>query len=197
MNSLTVFFDIIASVIVVMAGCCVWGQHPVRSAFLLVGCFVLAGVLWLMMHAEFLGLALIFVYVGAVMTLFLFVIMMVDQQAQRALKRSWLVISIVGLMVLIALIVIITHKTALWASVPGVEKTWTDNVVILGKQLYTDYFVPFQLAGVLLLAAIVAAIGLVHRGPDQRVKQQVIRDQINRSSQSVITKVSEIQKGSL
>ena len=196
MNSITWAFDVLSMGVITMAIWAVLGNNPIRSAFLMVGCFVLAGINWLLMQAEFLGLALIFVYVGAVMTLFLFVILMVNaQKQQRSTKQIMMLVAMfVTLMALV--VVVYSVQFPLWQSVgAGQPVSVMDNVVAIGSVLYTDYCLVFQAAGLLLLAAIVAAIGLVHQPKDTRIKRQKIAAQIQRDSKTVIRTVAKIQKG--
>ena len=157
-------------------------RNPVHSALFLVGAFVATAALWLLLQVEFLGLALIFVYVGAVMTLFLFVIMMLNvkdlPKSEGFVHYFAIGLVVVALLILTMLFVIspehfILAKTSLAAS------TDIDNTKALGSILYTQYVYAFELAAVLLLVAIVSAISLGFRGrragsktqrPDQQIK---------------------------
>lgn len=147
-------------------------RNPVRAALSLVISFVLAAPLWLMAGAEFLALVLIFVYVGAVMTLFLFVIMMLNLQtkAKDTIAHYWPL----GLVVLAGLLSALIH--AIQSSVFA-HSTATavvpSNTKALGAVLYTQYALPFELAGAVLLTAIVASISLAFRGPRHRKTQSV------------------------
>lgn len=149
-------------------------RNPVKGALFLVLTFVACAALWIMAHAEFLGLILILVYVGAVMTLFLFVVMMLNintTEMKRGLVKYLPVGAVVVLAVLVMLII------AMKASPSDVAKQHipllkVDNLHQLGWSLYTDYLYPFVIAGALLFVAIVAAIALAFRGKQNRLSQK-------------------------
>jgi len=159
-----------ATLAVMAALAVVLSSHPVRSVLWLILTFLACAVLWLLAGSEFMAFILILVYVGAVMTLFLFVIMMLDvSQAMFKtpwLKRlGWLLIGIGAMIGLVGFLLYLYPNTA--ATAP-----WFSNrVEDLGLILYTDYAYPFILAGLLLLVAIVAAIVLVHE-PVERSQRQ-------------------------
>ena len=147
----------------------VGSKNPVISALFLVVTFFACAGIWLLMHAEFLALILILVYVGAVMTLFLFVIMMLNIDLATAVERVWRRTLPVGL-VIVSLMVFLT-LVALKHFVPShlanaaIQPTDFANTLSLGLVLYTDYAYALEVAGVLLLVAMVAAISLAHRAP--------------------------------
>ena len=143
-------------------------RNPVHSVLYLVLCFFNAAVLWLLIEAEFLVIVLVLVYVGAVMVLFLFVVMMLDiniEELREGFARN------APLGVLIALIMVVELAYVLWvrrlgidlpgAAVPAAEGA--SNTAEIGAVLYTEYAYPFQLAAIVLLIAIVAAITLTLR----------------------------------
>ncbi len=143
-------------------------RNPVHSVLFLVLCFFNAAVLWLLIEAEFLAIVLVLVYVGAVMVLFLFVVMMLDvniEQMREGFARN------APLGGLIALIMIIELWYVLWIrrlgiDLPGATAPLPDghsNTAEIGAVLYTQYVWPFQLAAVVLLIAIIAAITLTMR----------------------------------
>ncbi len=155
-----------AAVTIVFAGIMVIGsRNPVRGALFLVLAFVASAILWILLEAEFLALALIFVYVGAVMTLFLFVVMMLDINLEpmktrfvRYLPLGLLVMALVLVLVIFA--VAPQHFGTAKYAVPQHASASYSNVKELGSVLYTTYMYPFELASVLLLVAIIAAISL-------------------------------------
>lgn len=153
------------------------GNNPVRSALFLVLTFFACAGIWLLAHAEFLALVLILVYVGAVMTLFLFVIMMLDIDIASASKRfvTYLPIGamIIALLVFLMLVAIrpsnfITEQL----TNAKLESAQYSNIKELGAVLYTNYVYGFEIAAMLLLVAIIAAISLSHRGPRNCKTQQ-------------------------
>ncbi len=143
-------------------------RNPVHSVLFLVLCFFNSAVLWLLIEAEFLAIVLVLVYVGAVMVLFLFVVMMLDvniEQLREGFARN------APLGALIALVVVVELWYVLWVRRLGVELPGAtaalpesySNTAEIGAVLYTEYVWPFQLAAIVLLIAIVAAIALTMR----------------------------------
>jgi NADH-quinone oxidoreductase subunit J len=143
-------------------------RNPVHAALFLVLTFGTASVMWILLEAEFLAIALILVYVGAVMVLFLFVVMMLDINIDRLREGYWdyLVPGLVvaGIMVAEMSIVLIGKHSGLVAvAAPTPKAADYSNTKELGRLLYTDYVFPFEIAAVVLLVAIVAAIALTLR----------------------------------
>jgi NADH-quinone oxidoreductase subunit J len=143
-------------------------RNPVHAALFLVLTFGTASVMWILLEAEFLAIALILVYVGAVMVLFLFVVMMLDINIDRLREGYWdyLVPGLVvaGIMVAEMSIVLIGKHSGLVAmTAPTPKAADYSNTKELGRLLYTDYVFPFEIAAVVLLVAIVAAIALTLR----------------------------------
>jgi NADH-quinone oxidoreductase subunit J len=143
-------------------------RNPVHSVLYLVLCFFNAAVLWLLIEAEFLAIVLVLVYVGAVMVLFLFVVMMLDVDIEK-LREGFARNAPLG--ALVALIMVVELAYVLWVRRLGIElpgepapvAAGASNTGEIGAVLYTDYVYPFQLAAIVLLIAIVAAISLTMR----------------------------------
>ena len=126
------------------------------------------------------------------------VILMVNTHATQRTPNQIMMLVVLMIALLVLGGVIVSVQYPLWESMQaGKPVSMMDNVAALGDVLYTDYFEVFQAAGLLLLAAIVAAIGLVHRKPDPRIKRQTIAAQIQRDSRTVIHTVKDIPKGSI
>ena len=143
-------------------------RNPVQAALFLVLAFGTASGLWILLEAEFLAIALILVYVGAVMVLFLFVVMMLDINVDRLREGYWdyLVpgLIVAGIMVLEMGAVLAGRQAGLLAlAAPASKPAGYSNTKELGRLLYTDYVFPFEIAAVILLVAIVAAIALTLR----------------------------------
>jgi len=153
-------------------------KNPVRAVLSLVLCFFASSVLWMMLQAEFLALVLIFVYVGAVMTLFLFVVMMlnVDTVSHREGFARYLLLGLIVMVILIALMLFALwpERASLGLNAP---ETSISNIQSLGVLLFTDYIYPFEVAGVILLVAIVASISLAFHGRKPDTKTQSISAQ--------------------
>ena len=154
-------------------------KNPVHAALFLVLTFVSGSALWLLLEAEFLGIVLVLVYVGAVMVLFLFVVMMLDINIAE-LRAGFATYLPVGLLVAVAMAImmglVVTQKT-FQLDAPAPSPLAENNTEALGKVLYTEYVYSFELAAVILLVAIVAAITLtMRRRPDtkhQKISAQV------------------------
>jgi len=160
----TFIFYAFAAILIFAALRVVTTRNPVHAALWLVLCFFTAAGVWLLLRAEFLAIALVLVYVGAVMVLFLFVVMMLDVNFDGLRKnfRSYIPVgATVGLLVLLEMaLVVVGSKVAGDVAPPAPEGS---NTKALGRLIYVDYVYPFEIAAVVLLVAIIAAIALTHR----------------------------------
>jgi len=143
-------------------------RNPVHAALFLVLAFCTSAGLWIQLEAEFLGIALVLVYVGAVMVLFLFVVMMLDINLARLREGFWSYLPIGAVVALLlvaemALVLAGPYFGLVEAPRPPSSPASYSNTKELGRLLYTDYVYPFELAAVILLVAIVAAIALTLR----------------------------------
>jgi len=166
------FQDIIfysLSAILLIAGLrVITARNPVHAALYLVLAFFTAAGIWLLLEAEFLAIALVLVYVGAVMVLFLFVVMMLDINLDRLREGFWESLPValpVGILMAIEMVLILgtKHFGVERVSAPAPHPAGYSNTAELGRVLYTDYLLTFELAAVILLVAIVAAIALTLR----------------------------------
>ena len=144
-------------------------RNPVHAALLLVLSFFTAAGIWVMLKAEFLAISLVLVYVGAVMVLFLFVVMMLDVNLDKLRegfwKSSWLGLTVGAAMLLeMAFLVMSPGFSGSEPVNPVSSQAGYSNIKELGRLIYTDYAFPFELAALILLVAIVAAIALTLRG---------------------------------
>ncbi len=140
-------------------------RNPVHSALALVLAFFSAAGLWLLLEAEFLAITLVLVYIGAVMVLFLFVVMMLDINLEELRRGFWSYLPagiLVGGLMVVEMIMVLGGKDFGLAE-PIAHVAEYSNTKELGRVLYTEYVYPFELAAVLLLVAMIAAIALTHR----------------------------------
>jgi NADH-quinone oxidoreductase subunit J len=178
-----VLFYVFAAILVLGALGVIISRNPVYSALALVLCFVTSAAIWLLIEAEFLAVVLVLVYVGAVMVLFLFVVMMLDinlaQLREGFTRFAWLGV-LVALAVIFEILGVVWARNGLGidASHGGTPTAANySNTLELGRVLYTKYAYPFELAAMLLLIAIVAAITLTMRRR-AGLKQQDITAQV-------------------
>jgi len=164
MTFFTFTFYVSAAILVFAGLRVITTRNPVHAALWLVLAFFTSGAIWLMLQAEFLAIALVLVYVGAVMVLFLFVVMMLDVNFDSLRKqfRSYLPQGvIVGALVLFEMALVVVSSAIGGGEAPPLPSG--SNTKALGAILYTDYVYPFEVAAVVLLVAIIAAIALTHR----------------------------------
>ena len=180
MTMLHVVFWAFSAMLLASSLCAICARHTVHSVLSLIVAFFACSALWLILQAEFLGLVLLFVYIGAVMTLFLFVVMMLNLSPSGTRYRlKWVSSALVMAVVIVALMMFVTDQEhfSLSGAAMVLQPANYNNTAALGAVLYTKYIYPFQLTGILLLTAIVAAVALVHR-PAQHSKAQHVSDQI-------------------
>jgi len=172
----SILFYVFAAVLVVAALGVITARNPVHCALFLVFAFLNSAVIWLLLEAEFLAITLVVVYVGAVMVLWLFVVMMMDVDVEK-LRQGFTRYAPLG--ALVALVVVAQIALVVWArrlglpegTAPAPAPAGHSNTQALGELLYTQYLYPFEVAAVILLVAIVAAITLtMRRRPGQKLQ---------------------------
>ncbi len=181
MNFETVLFYFFAAVTVFAGLRVITARNPLHAVLFLVLAFVSSSGIWLLLEAEFLAITLVLVYVGAVMVLFLFVVMMLDINLEQLRKGFWQWLPVGAL--LAALIVVqmvwVLGDQATSAGLTAVKHAADySNTKELGRLVYTAYVYPFELAAVLLLVAMVSAIALTFRRR-RDAKAQDISKQVN------------------
>ncbi|HEY7658601.1 MAG TPA: NADH-quinone oxidoreductase subunit J [Burkholderiales bacterium] len=144
-------------------------RNPVHAALYLVLAFCTSAAIWMQLQAEFLAIALVLVYVGAVMVLFLFVVMMLDINMARLRQGFWSYLPVgafVGLLLVAEMVIVLAGRYAGFYDAPSPPPLAAgySNTKELGRLVYTEYVYPFEIAAVILLVAIVAAIALTLRG---------------------------------
>jgi NADH-quinone oxidoreductase subunit J len=178
----TILFFVLAAVLVAAALGMILAKNPVHSALLLVLCFFTSAVIWLLLDAEFLGIVLVLVYVGAVMVLFLFVVMMLDvnvEEFRRGIARYWpLAVSVAGFVVFAMInLIVVKHLGGITLRAAPTLADDYSNTRALGTALFTRYAYPAEIAAIVLLVASVAAIVLTLRqrtgGKPQDIAKQV------------------------
>jgi NADH-quinone oxidoreductase subunit J len=188
-------FYAFAAVLLVAALGVITARNPVHSALFLVLAFVQSAALWLLIEAEFLAITLVLVYVGAVMVLFLFVVMMLDINVEE-LRKGFTKYLPIG--VLVAVIVVVEIGHVIWfksqglafLAVPASRPADYSNTKELGAVLYTEHVYAFEIAAVILLLAIVAAITLTMRKrPGLKVQNVAKQVAVRREDRIRIVKV--------
>ncbi len=178
----TILFFVFAVVLVGAAFGVILARNPVHSALLLVLAFFNSAVIWLLLDAEFLGIVLVLVYVGAVMVLFLFVVMMLDlniEEFRKGLANYWpLAVAVAGFVVFAMInVIVVKHLGGMDLKTAPVLAANYSNTRALGTALFTRYAYPAQVAAAVLLVASVAAIVLTLRrrtgGKPQDIALQV------------------------
>lgn len=176
-----IIFYIFATILVFAGMRVITARNPVHAALFLVLCFVTSSAIWMLLEAEFLALTLVLVYVGAVMVLFLFVVMMLDIN-QAPLKEGFAKYLPLGgsvALIVVAEMALIIYRNVTVERFPSPAAASADysNTKALGGVLYTEYFYSFEIAAMILLIAIVAAISLtLRRRPE--TKKQVVGEQV-------------------
>lgn len=162
-------FYFFAALLIFAALRVITARNPVHAALFLVLAFFTSAGIWMLLQAEFLAIALVLVYVGAVMVLFLFVVMMLDINLVRLREGFWNYLpvgALVALLLVIEMVLVLLsgYLGEAGPSAPPPLPEGYSNTKELGRLIYTEYVYPFEIAAVILLVAIVAAIALTLRG---------------------------------
>jgi len=176
MNFETILFYFFAASVVFSALRVITARNPLHSVLFLVLAFVSSSGIWLLLEAEFLAIALVLVYVGAVMVLFLFVVMMLDINIEKLRKDflQWLPAgALLATLIVVQMVWVLGDKAASAGMTAVKHAADYSNTKELGRLIYTDYVYPFELAAVLLLVAMVAAIALTFRRRRDSKRQDV------------------------
>jgi NADH-quinone oxidoreductase subunit J len=162
----TVVFYAFAAILLAAALRVITARNPVHAALYLVLAFFTASAIWLLLRAEFLAIALVLVYVGAVMVLFLFVVMMLDINLERLREGFWEYLPLgaaVGALMAAEMVAVLIGRWTGLSERPRALPPDYSNTRELGRLVYTDYAYAFEVAAVILLVAIIAAIALTLR----------------------------------
>ncbi|MCK9984102.1 MAG: NADH-quinone oxidoreductase subunit J [Azoarcus sp.] len=191
MDFKTLVFYILSAIMVFAALRVITSRNPVHAALFLVLSFVTAGGIWLLLAAEFLAIVLVMVYVGAVMVLFLFVVMMLDINLDRLREGFWSYLpvgALIGILLVVEMALVLGGRyfgLEAMPEPPAVQAGYS-NTRELGRLLYTDYVYPFELASLLLLVAMVVAVSLTLR------KRKGLR-QVNPSDQVAVKRGDRVE----
>ena len=198
MNIELIIFFIFSALVLISAIGVITVNNPVKSAINLVFTFFSSAILWLLLNAEFLSIILILVYVGAVMVLFLFVVMMLDINITKA-KEGFVKYMPVGVIIFFTISGLLsfffynqfenTDKNI----VMSINLIGDDNTKNLGYLLYTEYIVAFEVAAIILLLGIISAITLTHNKSSD-TKYQAPSEQVNVTKADRLTIVKDTEK---
>lgn len=192
-------FYVFATVLVLASLLVITAKNPVHSVLFLVFAFFNSAGLFVLLNAEFIAMLIVIVYVGAVAVLFLFVVMMlnVDFSELKGQMAKYLPIGVlVAIAMLSELVLVIKASVSSNASMAEISSPMVQGVTntkALGMILYTDYMYPFQLAGLVLLVAMVGAIVLTHR-TREGVRKQSVASQVARTRKNSV-EVVKVQTG--
>jgi NADH-quinone oxidoreductase subunit J len=164
----TAVFYILSAILVFASVRVITAKNPVHAALYLVLAFFTSAGHWLLLESEFLAITLVLVYVGAVMVLFLFVVMMLDVNFEKLREGFWKnapLATVVGLVMVGEMALILTSQPAGLSQFKAAAPLAADvsNIKLLGRQIYTTYLLPFELASVVLTIGLVAAVALTLR----------------------------------
>jgi NADH-quinone oxidoreductase subunit J len=185
-------FYFFASILVLSSLRMITVRNPVHAALFLVLSFFTSAALWLLLEAEFLAITLVLVYVGAVMVLFLFVVMMLDINIAK-LQEGFIQFLPVGILVALVMMVemvLVVSSKVFDVSPPTPAAAGFSNTKALGTVLYTDYVYPFEIAAVILLVAIIAAISLtLRRRPETKYQNPAKQIRVRREDRVRLVKM--------
>ena len=179
---LEIIFYIFASILICASLGVILYKNPVYSAVSLILAFITTGMLWLLLEAEFLAIVLVLVYVGAVMVLFLFVIMMLNihqEEEKSGFTKIAPIAIFLGLVIAAELIALYWIQSDQFSGLESISNSSlsVDNTLLLGTELFTKYILSFEIAGFILLLAIIVSISLTLR-TRKNVKKQIASYQI-------------------
>ena len=182
---LNILFGIFALIAVVSGLMVVTARNPVKAVLSLIVAFVATAGTWMLLQAEFLSLVLVVVYVGAVMVLFLFVVMMLDiekTEAKASFVVYWPFAGGLAILFFVLLLNLVGH-----IPLSQVNPNWDfnqSNVLQVGLNLFTNDLYPFEIAALILLAAMIASIALTFRGRNPSTKTQKVNQQVQANPKS-------------
>lgn len=164
----TICFYLFSAILVFAGLRVVTSRNPVHAVLNLVLAFFTSGMIWMLMNAEFLAIAIVLIYVGAVMVLFLFVVMMLDINLDKMREGFWryLPVGLVVATIMVAEMAFVLNGRYFRSAdvqAPAIVDPSLSNTRELAKIIFTDYAYPFELASIILLVAMIAAVMLTYR----------------------------------
>jgi NADH-quinone oxidoreductase subunit J len=198
MTTPSVLFYVFSGLLLFASFRVITARVPVHAALFLVLAFFSGSCLWVLLQAEFLAISLVLVYVGAVMVLFLFVVMMLDINVEKLRQGFWKhfpVAAFVGVVIALEMATVLLGGFRL-TEVPKTDAVAMNmgNTKLLGIEIYTQYLYPLQLAAVILLVAIVAAIALtLRKRKDSKYVDPSEQVKVRKSDRLRIVKVAPVQ----
>ncbi|MFN3811561.1 MAG: NADH-quinone oxidoreductase subunit J [Roseateles asaccharophilus] len=194
MDTITALFYVFSAVLLGASFRVITARSTVHSALFLILAFFNASCIWMLLKAEFLAITLVLVYIGAVMVLFLFVVMMLDINSDKVREGFWKHMPLAGLVgALIALemaVILMGGFQVSQAPELSAEAVKMGNTKLLGIEIYTYYLYPLQIAAVLLLVAIIAAIALtLRRRKDSRYQDPAEQVKVKKADRLKVIKV--------
>ncbi len=189
MNVETVIFSFLSIISIFLAIYLIQEQNPVRSALALMGIFLMTAINWFILNAEFLAITLVLVYLGAVMVLFLFVIMMLPQQnnLQKKIKKYR------EFFITLAMLLFGLYKVNSYITINQTNLIIEPfNIYKFGIELYKNYLVHLEIAGLILLVAMIAGVSISFRGPQSR-KIQKNEEQISVKKQNRLVIIKDMK----
>jgi NADH-quinone oxidoreductase subunit J len=197
MDTTTLLFYVFSGILLLAGFGVITARSPVHSALYLVLAFFNASCVWMLLEAEFLAISLVLVYVGAVMVLFLFVVMMLDINIDKLRQNFWRhfpVAGTVGAVIAVEMAWVLQRGFAVAApkaAIPGVKEL--GNSKALGIDLYTHYLYPVELAAVVLVIAIIAAIALtLRKRKDTKSMDPALQVRVKKSDRLRIVKMAPV-----
>ena len=178
----TFLFSIVSIIIIISSLLVIISKNPIHSVLFLILVFFNTSILFLFSNAEFLAMVILIVYIGAVAVLFLFVIMMLDINITKLRQTflNYLPIGLfVGFIILLELFYVVSQSRLDFAQTSSIDNNISDQILdntkIIGNILYTDYFLLFQISGIILLVAMIGAIFLTIRKREGIKKQNIYK----------------------
>lgn len=168
MDFQTFVFFFLSAILIVASLRVITARNPVHAALHLILAFFTCAGIWALLQAEFLAIALILVYVGAVMVLFLFVVMMLDINIDRIRQGFWSYLplgAVLGILMILEMGLVLGSKYFQVPAAEAMTPAGISNTKEIGRLMFSEYVYPFELASIILLVGMIAAIVLTYRGP--------------------------------